>query len=72
MKYITTNIREYRTDNGNTKHRTFCCVFGIASTSQTAHVDNLGNLEEDGYDNDIGNTNTNRNDMWLFWEEEAK
>ena len=72
MEDVAAYIGEDGTDDGNTKHRAFGSVFGVASASETAHVDYLGNLEEDGYDNDVRDVDTNLNNMWFLWEEETK
>ena len=72
MEDVAAYIREDGTDDGYTKHWAFGGVFSVASASETAHVDYLGNLEEDGYDNYIRNVNTNLNNVWFLWEEEPK
>ena len=72
MEDVAAYIREDGTDDGYTKHRAFGSVFGVASASETAHVDYLGNLEEDGYDDDVGDVHTNLNNVWLLWKEESK
>jgi len=72
MEPVAAYIREYRTNNRYTEHRTHCRVFGIASASETSHVDNLGNLEKNGNNNDIGNLNTYVNNMWFFRKEEPE
>ena len=72
MKDITAYIGENGTDDGYTKHGAFCCIFGITSTTQTAHIDYLGNLEEDSDDDNIRDVYTNLNNMWFFREEKSK
>ena len=72
MEDVAAYIGEYGTDDSYAKHRAFGGVFGIASASETSHVDYLGNLEEDGYDDHIGDVDTYLNNVWFFWEEESK
>ena len=50
MEDITANISEDGSNNGNADHRTFCGVSSIAGSAETTHVDNLGNLEQNRYD----------------------
>ena len=72
MEDVAAYVREYGTDDGYTKHWAFGGVFGVSGTSETAHVDSRGNLEEDSYDNDVRDVDTNLNNVWFLWEEETK
>ena len=72
MEPITAYVRENGTNNGYTEHRAECCIFRVTSSTQTSHVDNLRDLEQNSNNNHIRDMDTNGYDMRLVWEEESK
>ena len=72
VEEIAAYVGKYGSDDRYAKCGYFCSKFRVAGATKASHVDNLGYLEEDGYDDYIGNMNTNFYDMRLGREEEPK